>query len=56
MDIIKTKFELYTLNIANIWDPVEDKNFWEATIEIPDNGFKLMKSQKSPEVRSVASG
>jgi hypothetical protein len=36
MNIIKTKFELFTLNIANIWDPVEDKNFWEATIEAPD--------------------
>lgn len=36
MNIIKTKFELFTLNIANIWDPVEDKNFWEAAIEAPD--------------------
>jgi len=30
------KFELYTLNIGNFWDPVYDENFWEATIEIPD--------------------
>jgi hypothetical protein len=36
MSNIETKFELFTLNIANIWDPVEDKNFWEATIEVPD--------------------
>jgi len=36
MATTKTSFELYTLNIGNIWDPVEDKNFWEATIEIPD--------------------
>jgi hypothetical protein len=36
MTIIKSKFELFTLNIANTWDPVEDKNFWEATIEVPD--------------------
>lgn len=36
MTDIKTKVELFTLNIANIWDPVEDKNFWEATIEVPD--------------------
>ncbi len=27
---------LYTLKICNIWDPVDDQNFWEATIEIPD--------------------
>ena len=27
---------LYTLNISNIWDPVEDKNFWEAIMEVPD--------------------
>jgi len=36
MNIIKTKIDLFALNIANIWDPVEDKNFWEATIEFPD--------------------
>jgi hypothetical protein len=30
------KFELYTLNIGNFWDPVDDKNFWEAIIEVPD--------------------
>jgi hypothetical protein len=31
------KFELFTLKIFNTWDPVEDKNFWEAIIEIPVN-------------------
>ncbi len=36
MEIIKTKFELYTLSICNFWDPVDDKNFWEAIIEVPD--------------------
>jgi hypothetical protein len=36
MNIIKAKFELFTFAIANTWDPVEDKNFWEATIEVPD--------------------
>jgi hypothetical protein len=36
MEIIEAKFDLFTLNICNIWDPVEDKNFWEATIEVPD--------------------
>ena len=36
MEMIEAKFDLYTLNICNIWDPVEDKNFWEATIEVPD--------------------
>ena len=30
------KFELYTLTIGNVWDPGDDENFWEATIEIPD--------------------
>ncbi len=29
--------KLYTLNIHNIWDPVEDKNFWESIIEVSDN-------------------
>jgi hypothetical protein len=29
-------FEIYTLTIFNIWDPVDDKNFWEAVIEAPD--------------------
>jgi len=29
--------ELITLKIFNTWDPVEDKNFWEAIIEIPVN-------------------
>jgi hypothetical protein len=29
-------FEIYTLNIFNIWGPVDDKNFWEAVIEVPD--------------------
>ena len=28
--------ELYTLNISNFWDPIDNKNFWEATVEIPD--------------------
>jgi len=36
MATIETKYELFTLNIANMWDPVEDKKFWEATIEVPD--------------------
>ena len=36
MEIIKAKFELYTLSISNFWDPVDDKNFWEANIEVPD--------------------
>lgn len=27
--------ELFTLKIFNIWNPAEDKNFWEAIIEIP---------------------
>ncbi len=31
------KFELISLKIFNIWDPVDDKNFWEAVIEVPDN-------------------
>ena len=30
------KFELYTLNVCNFWDPVDDKNFWDAIIEVPD--------------------
>ena len=30
------KFELYTLTVYNLWDPVDDKNFWEAIIEVPD--------------------
>jgi hypothetical protein len=29
-------FELFTLTIGNFWDPVDDKNFWEATIEVSD--------------------
>jgi len=36
MEIIEAKFEIYTLFVCNNWDPVEDKNFWEATIEVPD--------------------
>jgi hypothetical protein len=36
MDIIKAKFELYTLNMSNVWDPVDDKNFWDAIVEVPD--------------------
>ncbi len=27
--------ELFALKIFNIWDPVEDENFWEAIIEVP---------------------
>ena len=30
------EFGLYTLTVRNSWDPIKDKNFWEATIEIPD--------------------
>ena len=30
------KFELITLKIFNLWDPVDNKNFWEAIIEVPD--------------------
>ncbi len=30
------KFELYTLNICNFWDPVYDQNFWKTIIEVPD--------------------
>jgi len=29
-------FELLSLKIFNLWDPIEDKNFWEAIIEVPD--------------------
>ena len=36
MEIIEAEFELYTLSIYNFWDPVDDKHFWEATIEVPD--------------------
>ena len=36
MEIIKAKFELYTLSIGNFWDPVDDKKFWEAIVEVPD--------------------
>ena len=28
-------FDLFALKIFNTWDPVEDKNFWEAIIEVP---------------------
>jgi hypothetical protein len=35
MTIIKSEFELFTLSVLNIWDPVYNKNFWEATIEVP---------------------
>ncbi len=37
MDIIMAEFELYTLNISNTWDPFKNKNFWEATLEVPDH-------------------
>lgn len=30
------KFNLFTLAIGNFWDPINDKDFWEATIEVPD--------------------
>jgi len=36
MTIIKSEFELYTLSICNTWDPVYDKSFWEAIIEVPE--------------------
>jgi len=36
MEILETEFELYTLSICNFWDPVADKNFWEAIVEVPD--------------------
>lgn len=36
MKIEKEEFELYTLDISNLWDPVDNKNFWEATVEVPD--------------------
>jgi len=39
------KFDLVTLIVSNFWDPIEDENFWEATIEVPDSislfGFHL---------------
>ncbi|MDZ7833677.1 MAG: hypothetical protein U5L07_18175 [Desulfobacterales bacterium] len=30
-------FSLCRLKVFNTWDPVEDRNFWEAEIEVPDN-------------------
>jgi hypothetical protein len=30
------KFELYTLTVYNMLDPVDDENFWEAIIEVQD--------------------
>ena len=36
METIIDNFELYTLKIGNFWDSVDDENFWEATIEVPD--------------------
>ena len=36
MKTIEAKFEIYTLFVCNTWDPIEDKNFWEAIIEVPD--------------------
>lgn len=36
MEIIKAEFELFTLKICNFWDPIENKNFWESTVEVPD--------------------
>ncbi len=34
--------ELISLKIFNLWDPVDDMNFWEATIEIP-NTYSLFE-------------
>jgi hypothetical protein len=34
--MIEAKFDIYTLFVCNTWDPVENNNFWEATIEVPD--------------------
>ena len=31
------KFELFSLIVSSFWDPIEDENFWEATIEVPDS-------------------
>ena len=31
------KFELITLKIFNLWDPVDDKNLWEAVIKVLDS-------------------
>jgi len=28
---------IYQLNISNIWDPTNNKDFWEANIEVPDD-------------------
>lgn len=30
-----SNFDLIGLKIFNIWDPLENKNFWEALIEVP---------------------
>ena len=30
-------FSLCRLKVFNTWDPIEDRNFWEAEIEMPDN-------------------
>jgi hypothetical protein len=30
-----SNLDLIVLKIFNIWDPVEDKNFWEALFEVP---------------------
>lgn len=30
------KFDLLSLSVCNFWDPIDDKNFWEAIIEVPD--------------------
>ncbi len=34
--VTKAKFELFALNVYNLWDPAYNKNFWEANIEVPD--------------------
>lgn len=35
-ETLTKEFDLYTFKISNFWDPVDDENFWEAIIEIPD--------------------
>ena len=36
--------DLIILKIFNIWDPIEDENFWEALIEVGTgrNGFGII--------------
>ena len=35
-------FQLYEIQIHNYWDPIENKNFWEASMEIQDT-YSLYK-------------